>query len=75
LGLDDRRGNSAEIPVQEGRLIFFANLFDRGRTENLSRFGFHDGPDPPAALEALRLQRPLVDNALIVVARGEKQDP
>ena len=27
------------------------------------------------ALEALRLQRPLADNALIVVARGEKQDP
>jgi hypothetical protein len=28
-----------------------------------------------AALEALRLQRPLADDALIVVARGEKQDP
>jgi putative SOS response-associated peptidase YedK len=27
------------------------------------------------ALEALRLQRPLADDALIVVARGEKQDP
>jgi putative SOS response-associated peptidase YedK len=26
------------------------------------------------ALEALRLQRPLADDALIVVARGEKQD-
>jgi putative SOS response-associated peptidase YedK len=28
---------------------------------------------PPA--EALKLQRPLADDALIVVARGEKQDP
>jgi putative SOS response-associated peptidase YedK len=27
------------------------------------------------ALEALRLQRPLADDALIVVAKGEKQDP
>jgi hypothetical protein len=27
------------------------------------------------ALEALKLQQPLADDALIVVARGEKQDP
>jgi putative SOS response-associated peptidase YedK len=29
---------------------------------------------PPIA-EALKLQRPLADNALMIVARGEKEDP
>jgi hypothetical protein len=56
--------------------LIFLPTFSTGDAQRTSHvLGSMTGRTRAADLEALRLQRPLVDNALIVVARGEKQDP